>query len=55
MTWVITPWGIVVSYLVAGLVVLPLMWWALLTPRRRAEREAERWQHAQACRRRGHR
>lgn len=41
MSWVLTPWGIVVSYLVGAFTVVPLMWWALLTPRRRAERAAE--------------
>lgn len=40
--WVLTWKGALVSYLVASLVVVPLLWAALLTPRRRAERSAER-------------
>jgi hypothetical protein len=37
LTW----WGILVCYLVGGVTVVPLMWWAVCTPRRRAGRADE--------------
>lgn len=45
-----SPAGIVVCYLVATLVVVPIVWWAVCTPGRREERAME----ARAAARRTH-
>lgn len=51
MTWVASPWGIVVSYVVAAFVVFPLAWWAVMAPRRRSERALEQWEADRRARR----